>query len=61
MSNKTFERAHAMLDKARKSRASAIMRRVDKGETIAEIARDMGVSRQRVSAIVQGERAKVQA
>jgi len=58
MKNKTYDRAQAMLEKVRKERAKAIMRRVAKNETIADIARDLGVSRQRVSAIVQAERAK---
>lgn len=53
---KTVEQAHALILRERRKRADQIMKRVDKNESIASIARDLGITRQRVSQIVQRER-----
>ena len=59
MKNKTIARAEAILATERKKRAKTIMRRIET-ETASEIARSIGISRQRVDAIVQAERAKAE-
>lgn len=60
MKSKGIDRAQAMLEAERRKRAKSIMLRVNKGHVIADIARDLGISRQRVSQIAMGERAKKQ-
>ncbi|UEW68366.1 hypothetical protein [Xanthomonas phage JUN5] len=58
MKTKTWNRAQTAAQKAQRERIVAIMARVGKDDSIADIARDLGVSRQRVSQIVKRERAK---
>ncbi len=60
MKTKTWNRAQTAAQKAQRERIAAIMARVDKADPdpIADIARDLGVSRQRVSQIVNRERAR---
>lgn len=53
---KRWDRAAEELKKAHVARAAAIMVRVRKGESIAAIARDMDMTRQRVSQIVNKQR-----
>lgn len=61
MKTKTWNRAQNAAQKAQRERIAAIMARVEKEDPIAEIARDLGVSRQRVSQIVNRERARAKA
>jgi DNA-directed RNA polymerase specialized sigma24 family protein len=56
MKTKQWDRVNEAARKAQKERAAAIMARVAKEEPIAQIARELGVTRQRVSQIVQRER-----
>lgn len=58
MKTKTWNRAQTAAQKAQRERITAIMARVEKDppDAIADIARELGVSRQRVSQIVQRER-----
>ena len=56
MKSKGLDRAQALLDAERRKRVRMIMARVAKGEAIADVARELGISRQRVSQIVQQER-----
>lgn len=60
MKTKTWNRAQSAAQKAQRERVAAIMARVDKDDpdSIADIARDLSVSRQMVSKIVNRERAR---
>ena len=58
MKNKTYERAQAIIDNERRKRAKSIMMRLSKGHAMTAIAKDLGISHQRVSAIAAAERAK---
>ena len=58
MKTKEWKRAQNTAKKALRERIEAIMDRVENGESIANVARDLGVSRQRVSQIVHRERGK---
>ena len=58
MKTKTWNRAQSAAQKAQRERIIAIMARVANGDSIADVARELGVTRQRVSQIVQRERAK---
>lgn len=58
MKTKTWNRAQTAAQKAQRERIAAIMARVEGGDSIAEIARDLDITRQRVSQIVQRERRK---
>ncbi|MGC7464228.1 hypothetical protein QT654_20585 [Xanthomonas citri pv. citri] len=58
MKTKTWNQAQTAAQKAQRERIIAIMARVKNEDAIADIARDLGVSRQRVSQIVNRERAR---
>lgn len=59
MKTKMWNKAQNAAQQAQRERIKAIMARVGKGDSIADVARDLGVTRQRVSQIVNRERAKV--
>lgn len=60
MNNRELARAQSVVRREARKRAAAIMKRVGSGESIAEIARSLNISRQRASQIVQRERKKVE-
>ena len=56
MQKKRYDRALAEAKKVGKARLRHVMSRVNRNEAIADIARDLGVSRQRISYMVNRER-----
>lgn len=61
MKTKTWSRAQNAALTAQRERIVAIMARVNRGDSIADIARDLKVTRQRVSQIVNRERERAKA
>lgn len=59
MKAKAVAHPYSAVRTKQRKRIESIMKRADKGEELASIARSLGISRQRVSQIISNERARL--
>ncbi len=61
MKTRKWDRAAGMAMEAARERAAAIMARIKAGDSQTAVARELGITRQRVGAIVAREKARARA